>query len=333
VVVRTVIPRPYCPEMRRLDVDTQEIVRLYVEEGLRGAAIADRLGCTPSIVYSRLESAGVRRSRRARLHREEVVSAYLGGESCLSIGRRAGVAAATVARHLRSWGVAMRTHAEALQPVGRVPCPKSRELRAYLLGFAWGDLAVQPPQGRGITVGITSSTTHEAQVDLIRSAFEPFGKVYVFTCGSVRSLRVSLDSSFRFLLAKYGGAVPPWVAGPTVEAAFAAGYIDAEGSFGVYDGRARFKLDSCDHEVHSWLHAWLDRVGVPFVGRVVERCGERPNGLRLNRDLHRINVNDALGLARLVATIDPFARHERRRATMAAAVQNVVDRMRARAAP
>jgi hypothetical protein len=269
VVVRTVIPRPYCPEMRRLDVDTQEIVRLYVEEGLRGAAIADRLGCTPSIVYSRLESAGVRRSRRARLHREEVASAYLGGESCLSIGRRAGVAAATVARHLRSWGVAMRTHAEALQPVGRVPCPKSRELRAYLLGFAWGDLAVQPPQGRGITVGITSSTTH----------------------------------------------------------------IDAEGSFGVYDGRARFKLDSCDHEVHSWLHAWLDRVGVPFVGRVVERCGERPNGLRLNRDLHRINVNDALGLARLVATIDPFARHERRRATMAAAVQNVVDRMRARAAP
>jgi hypothetical protein len=319
--------------MRRVDVDTDVVVRLYVEEGMRGQAIADRVGCALSIVYARLEAAGVPRSRRARLNRDEVVSAYLGGESCLSIGKQRGVTGQTVARHLRSWGVTMRTHAEALQPRGRVPCPQSRELRAYLLGFVWGDLAVQPPQGSGVTVGLTGSTTHRAQIDLIRAAFEPFGSVHASVSGRVHSLRVSLDDSFRFLLAKYEGTMPPWIKGAPVEAAFAAGYIDAEGSFGVYDGRARFKLDSCDQEVHEWFHSWLDRIGVPFVGKVIERSGLRSNGLRLNRDLHRINVNDALGLARMVATIEPFARHERRRATMAAAVQNVVDRMRARAAP
>jgi hypothetical protein len=54
--------------------------------------------------------------------------------------------------------------------------------------------------------------------------------------------------------------------------------------------------------------------------------------MRLDADLYRINVNDGLGLVRLIATIGPFSRHARRRATMAAASQDVIDRMRARAA-
>jgi hypothetical protein len=206
------------------------------------------------------------------------------------------------------------------------------ELRAYLLGFVWGDLAVQPPQGLGSTIGLTGSTTHDTQRRLVHELFEPFGRVYECVNGRATSLRVSLDESFRFLLSKYDQRIPSWVAGSSVDASFAAGYIDAEGSFGVYDGRARFKLDSCDGEVHAWFHDWLRRIGVPFVGRIVERAGTRPSGIVLTQDLHRINVNEALGLARLVATIDPFARHEQRRATMTAAVQNVVDRMRARAA-
>jgi hypothetical protein len=318
--------------VRKVEVDTEEIVRLYTEEGLRGRAIAERLGCTDALVYARLESAGVPRSRRARLDREQVIAAYLAGESCLSIGRRSGATGPTVARQLRSWGVVLRTHAESLQPLGRVRCPQRMELRAYLLGFVWGDLAVQPPQGLGSTIGLTGSTTHDTQRRLVHELFEPFGRVYECVNGRATSLRVSLDESFRFLLSKYDQRIPSWVAGSSVDASFAAGYIDAEGSFGVYDGRARFKLDSCDGEVHAWFHDWLRRIGVPFVGRIVERAGTRPSGIVLTQDLHRINVNEALGLARLVATIDPFARHEQRRATMTAAVQNVVDRMRARAA-
>lgn len=143
---------------------------------------------------------------------------------------------------------------------------------------------------------------------------------------------MSLDGSFAFLLEKYGDVVPPWISGAEAEAASAAGYIDAEGSFGVYDGRARFKLDSCDVPVHDWMVSWLARIGVPARAGLCEPARTRPSGVRLNADLYRINVNEALGLRRLIATIDPFSRHPRRRATMALAAQNVIDRMRARAA-
>ena len=318
--------------MHRSPIDTDEVVRLYVEEGLRGQAIADRLGCSPGIVYARLAAAGVERSRKARLDRDDVIRRYLGGESALAIGRSCGVSGPTVIRHLRGWGVALRTHAESLQPVGRAPCPRSGPFRAYLLGFVWGDLAVDPPDGKGSTVALRGSTTSDAQVGLVRSLLSPYGRVAVTPTAWGCSLRASLDDSFGFLLDKYGEAVPAWVVGPAAEAAFAAGYIDAEGSFGVYDGRARFKLDSCDVPVQDWFVAWLGSIGVHAVARLVERAGVRASGVPLNADLYRINVNEALSLSRLTATIEPFSRHAQRRATMAAASQNVIDRMRARAA-
>jgi len=49
--------------MQRLELDVEEIVRLYVEEGVRGAAIAQRFGCTDAAVYRVLEDAGIERSR------------------------------------------------------------------------------------------------------------------------------------------------------------------------------------------------------------------------------------------------------------------------------
>lgn len=318
--------------MRRLPIDTDEVVRLYVEEGLRARAIAARLGCSDGLVYARLEEAGVKRSRYAHLDRALVTARYLGGESARSIAIDHGVADATVVRNLRRWGVPLRGHAESLQPGGRLPCPRSVALRAYLLGFVWGDLAVDPPQGAGSTIAVRGSTTHQAQLDVVRSVFGPFGRVQESEHHGATCVRASLDPTFAFLLAKYGEAVPSWVRGSAPEAAFAAGYIDAEGSFGVYDGRARFKLDSCDLAVHDWLLRWMASIGVHAIGRLVEERGVRTTGLRLNADLYRINVNDALALRRLIVTIEPFSRHARRRATMAAASQNVIDRMRARAA-
>ena len=126
--------------------------------------------------------------------------------------------------------------------------------------------------------------------------------------------------------------MPAWISGPDQQAAFAAGYIDAEGSFGVYEGRARFKLDSYDAEVHAWLAAWLQTSGVGFRQRIVYRKGDaRSDGGSFNGDLWRTNVNESFAMLRLAATIEPYLRHARRRERMDAAVANVRERLRSRA--
>jgi hypothetical protein len=120
-----------------------------------------------------------------------------------------------------------------------------------------------------------------------------------------RSLRVSLDSSFSFLREKYTEVVPSWVAGHAPEAAFAAGYVDAEGSF----------------------HQWCGRIGVvATIGRTAV-AGTRKQ-VSLNRDVWRVNVNERHSLLRLIATLEPYLRHARRVAAANEARTNVIDRLR-----
>lgn len=314
-------------------MDTDEIVRLYTEERLRGSAIAASMGCSPTVVYARLNAAGVRPTRKAPLDPDELVRLYVvEGWSTARVGRELGVASQTAAKHLRAAGVPLRGHAESLQPRGRVPCPTSLPFRAFLLGFVWGDLAVEQVSPESLTISVRGSTTHAEQVDLINDLFRPYGPVRWAVGVRSSCVRVSLDRSFSFLIEKHGVEVPTWIRGPEAEAAFAAGYIDAEGSFGVYDGRARFKVDSYDEPVLAWMAEWMRRSGVACRHRLVAARGSpRPDAGSFNADLWRINVNASFGILRLAATLEPFLRHERRRARMSDAVANVHDRLRTRA--
>lgn len=226
-----------------------------------------------------------------------------------------------------SVGVPLRGPGESRQPPGQRPCPRSVLFRAYLLGFATGDLWIRRPPEAGLTIVVSCNTTQNEQSRLFHQLFGPFGPVRV----SGNTVRASLDPSFAFLLEKYERRLPQWLEAPEDEAAFAAGYIDAEGSFGVYGGRARFKIDSYDDHVIEWLHGWCGSIGVRSRLHQVGRRGEpRGNGVVFNGDLWRLNVNEGSSLLRFVATLEPFLRHAGRIAAMKRARENVIQRYRRR---
>jgi hypothetical protein len=315
--------------MRRIELDDDEIVRLYVEERLRAKAIGEMVGCSDAKVYAVLEAARIPRSSRARLPLDEAIRLYQHeGWSLTRLGARFGVCGSTVRRHLQEAGVRTRDPTESRQPFGRRSCPTSQPFRAYLLGLVWGDFSVRRHGRAGQTLSVGSSTTDPCQVDLIREVFSPFGPVYDW---NNRTFRASLDLSFDFLEAKYEGTIPDWVRTPEIDSAFAAGYIDAEGSFGVYEGRARFKLDAYDRAVLHWLHAWCRRIGVRSrLRRVAQEGSPRPDGGTFNRDLWRVNVNAGPALLRLIATLEPYLRHAGRRDAASRARANVLHRLRSR---
>jgi Homeodomain-like domain len=318
--------------MRKIALDSEEIVRLYVEEHVSSPAIAARVGCGEGIIYRVLEESGVpRRARRARVPIQEAVQLYVQeGWPASRISEKFGVSRDTVARYLREAGVPLRSGTEARQPSGRRPCANSVVFRAYVLGLAWGDFWVRRHGKAGLTVSVSSSTTHAEQVAMIREVFGPFGPVYDW---ENLSFRASLDLSFWFLAEKYKGAVPGWVRGQEASAAFVAGYVDAEGSFGIYDGRARFKLDSYDVEVLSWLQRWCRAIGVRSRYRLIARAGDpRSDQGAFRKDLWRLNVNDGPSMLRFIATLEPYLRHERRRAGAQRACENIRRRLQGRIA-
>ena len=316
--------------MRRKEIDAGFVVASYLE-GVPVRKIAAEQGCSEGPIYRALGELRVAVSKKAPIDPDQLHQLYVIDRLSMSqTARRLGVSRFTVRSHLRLAGIPLRTRIESLQPIGRRACPPSVTFRSYALGFVWGDMAAERLGAASQTVAVRGSTTKAEQLAVIDELFGSFGKVTVSRGRNSTCVRASLDLSFAFLLEKYEPRIPVWVSGLPAEAAFAAGYIDAEGSFGVYDNRGRFKLDSYDGVVHRWMSDWMDRCGIIHITRRIASRGDTYSDQRLNGDLWRTNVNEGFSLRRLVTTIEPFARHARRRETMAIVAENVRHRLRSR---
>src|SRR5712692_6190869 len=115
----------------------------------------------------------------------------------------------------------LRTHHK------RTPFVGSESDRAYMLGFASGDLTAW--QVSGTSVMVSSTTTHPAFVELFHQMFDGHGPVYQYPMyekgkGYRWKVATRLDNSFRFLLtprmqglewATDGGVLTHWLAGIT----------------------------------------------------------------------------------------------------------------------
>jgi len=104
-----------------------------------------------------------------------------------------------------------RIYAPKRTPNVRRPFDGSLLDRAYLRGFALGDLDVR--RESGLAIAVSSTTTHPAFVALFESLFQSYGPVYVYPIndgerGYKWKIAARLGNSFAFLLPNQGYRVP-----------------------------------------------------------------------------------------------------------------------------
>ena len=105
--------------------DGDDPVGLY-EGGWSCPAIADRVGCSPSTIYRRLEGAGVpRRSARPRASRHDLIEALDRGLSAPVIATHLGVSVSCVCRALAR---EQRETASGCQATTQAPLPRALPL-------------------------------------------------------------------------------------------------------------------------------------------------------------------------------------------------------------
>ena len=100
----------------KLNLDNEEIKRLYVEEGKLIKEIAEIMHCGKTTIQSRLKEMGVettkKRSGRGvdKLadYKEQIKQLYLEGKSSNEIGKILGKSSKTILHHLRQMGVEIR---------------------------------------------------------------------------------------------------------------------------------------------------------------------------------------------------------------------------------
>lgn len=216
----------------------------------------------------------------------------------------------------RRLGVVTRTAEEG----GRLYAPKRTKNirrpfdgtnldRAYLQGFARGDLNVARVSSMAILVSTT--TTHPDFVALFLSLFRPYGPVYLYPIcdkknGYKWKVAARLDNSFAFILPTENTLEPFSFSSPEFTA-WLAGIVDTDGSIGMIHSGAylRINIVISNQDIHL-LNGIRD---------VLMRKGHHPTGpyclypkgyetptrhVRYNEDMHYLALQRASEVRRLI---------------------------------
>jgi len=233
----------------------------------------------------------------------------------------------TVRNRLKELKILFKTKSSAQTRYARHDFDGTEAERAYILGFRYGDLNVYKPKGKSETLVVRCHTTHTVQEDLFKKLFSRYGTITVSRNSRSMHMNCYLNFSFNFLLQKYNDLERAWLKKCSNRMwAFIAGYIDAEGTFGIYEGRGRFKIDAYDVLILKDMHDFLVHNGIRSIMRIVVRKGQPGNGSYWNNDVWRVNVNEVNSLAAFVTKLLPFLMHKKRVQDARAVLKNVLKR-------
>lgn len=254
---------------------------------------------------------------------------YKQKKSACEIGRIYKCSFGTVANRMKEYGLKHLSRSIIQSKYLKKNFSGSDEEKAYMIGFRLGDLNIYKTASHSDVIVVRCHTTRKEQANLVKNLFKKYGKV---TIGGEKSIYINcfLNRSFSFLLPKED-KVEEWIsANRKCSSNFVAGYVDAEANIGVYDGRARFKVDSYDKNIIFWLFEWLLKNGVPCPNPI--RIGEKGQvynkelGYKYNQDLWRVRVSNQKSLATLFQIIKPLLRHKKRLQHLNKCVKNLHDR-------
>jgi hypothetical protein len=252
------------------------------------------------------------------------------GETTAQIGVRLGIHGRTVIDLMEGVGLSRRDKVDAAIRYPRQSFSGDQLEMAYLMGFRTGDLNVRKDLPTSRTIHVRSGTTVQAQADLIRSLFEPYGHVHtrIGTIGEIQ-IECHLDLSFDFLMEK-DERLPDWVmADDDCFWAYAAGYSDAEAYIGLTKTRsgkvARFELGACDQGIIEDLwQGFSERLVICPAPKKKNPARRKDGDLALsNCDFYRFHVIRKTSLDRLFAGLYRYSKHANKRIAIEQAWQNV----------
>ena len=202
--------------------------------------------------------------------------------------------------------------------------------KVYMIGFRLGDFNVYQTSSHSKVIVVRCHTTCLDQVELMEDLFAKYGKVTVSRRGESYHVNCFLNYSFKFLLPK-PDEVEGWISENKKDAfAFAAGYIDAEANIGIYDGRARFKVDSYDRGIIYWLYELFNKYGIecpaPSLIGKKGQIYEKVKNYKYNKDLYRIRVSRKESLEKLLYLLKPYIKHKKRLADLEKCLINIHER-------
>lgn len=328
--------------IKKVIISKSELKRLYLKEKLSAREIAKRLNCAKSAIQNKMKKYGiparnnsealrlVPRQSKYKISKKKLVNLYEKQKlSTHQIAKRYGCSGSIISSKLKKYGIKTRnvsegiklTNNERLKAISKAVSKYAKKdfdgadiEKAYLIGFRLGDLNAYK-KDYGETIYIQCGTTRIEQLILMNELFKNYGHVLIrrgkegnfhFVC--------NLNNSFDFLLKKRD-EIEKWILDDdNCFLSFLGGYIDAEGSFGVYNGFGSFFVGSYDKNIIRHIYSRLKSFGIKSESpRINVKAGYiDKRGVKTLKDLWGVKIRRKEDLYKFINLIKPHVKHLKR---------------------
>ncbi len=319
--------------MKKLNIPKNELKRYYIEKEMSSDEIAETYNCSKRTILKRLREYKIpRRSsgpkRRDDITKEKLEKLYLVEElSTRDIAEKLDTGRSTVYRKLKKFDIPTRDISEAHIKYDRKDFSGNSEERNYLLGFCIGDLRARKIGDKSKTIKVDCGSTDRSQISLFRDLFEEYGRVWEggpYDDGSIH-VEAFLNESFNFLLDARENLEMPEDRHNFL--AFLTGFIDAEGSFFVTNGKAGFALGNYDEEILQDLKSRLENLGVQTTKIYTNDEKYSIEGKYERNDSYKLfQINRKDSLLKIIEIIIDYTKHEGKKSDMNKVRRNISER-------
>lgn len=202
--------------------------------------------------------------------------------------------------------------------------------KAYLIGFAIGDLRVRRHNGlRSETISIGCGSTKVAQIQLIENLFKRYGRVWKGKPDKRGAINIEafVNKSFEFLLPDICDYA--WCAKRRqLFFAFVAGFTDAEGSMSIANGKAFISWGNYNTKILHFIKDTLLRYGVSLRPICCDKLKGYigVHGYVRNANYCHLACHRKEDIAMLLKEIAPYIRHADKKEALVRLQKNLIMR-------
>lgn len=324
---------------KKFSIKPEVLVDLYWNKGLTNLEIGKYLGLASRTVNIRIRECGIPLRKPGvlgpNISKGELKKLYMNKRmSSRKIAKIYKCAYSTIDRKIREFGFPIQTLAAAHIFSHRANFSGDLKEKAYLIGFAIGDLRVRKVYKNSETIHADCASTKPEQIFLVNKLFKKYGKIWISKPSQTNKIQIecSLNDSFAFILKKYK-RFPGWaMTKKYLFLSILGGFIDAEGSFHLSKNRkyACFSLGNYNLAILRQTQRYLkerikinSRLQIGYLKGYKDKQGYVRNG-----DYWNLVINKKSELYKFTKTILPYLKHKKRIRDANKVINNIVLRNR-----
>lgn len=304
-----------------LNFTRKQLYDLYHSQRLSLNEIAKKYKCNGTNILYWLRKFNIKRrpvcSNKVKIPKEVLKELYWDKNlSSTEIGEKFGINGRTVRKKLEKFRIPRKTVSEALTKKFKKDFSGDLTEKAYFLGLRAGDFHAKRIRK---CVRIQTTTTHKAQIELLKDAFEKYSEIRTYLSKNKKRadewfIYADLYPSFEFLLDK-PEKIPVWILdNEEYFYSFLAAYMDCEGMWRIFKShensvRFIFRISTGDLNILQDIKKKLESLNLHPRFYLRNKRGDAAPYGNFNFDIHELVLYPKLEVLFLINKLISFSKH------------------------